>query len=339
MQRAQLQILHRNFEVLEMKLGESVTDHFARVLLVANDMRNLGENMHDVKIVEKILRTLTEKFNYKVCSIEESKDINHLSVDELQSSLLVHEQMFRKNDGDDQALRVYDERVGGRGQRKSNYRERGRGRGQVFNRATVGCFKCHKLGHFQYECPSLNKEANYAELNEEDEKMLMSYVESHEEKQNDAWFLDSGCSNKMCGYRGMFTNLDESFQHSVKLGNNSRMSVAGKRNVKLLLNGVNHVVNEVYYIPELKNNLLSIGQLQERGLAILTQRGVCKIYHPEKGLIIQILMSANRMFILLAQTQVQVPTQAQLERCFHTSSQDITPQEAWNGIKPSVDHF
>jgi hypothetical protein len=37
------------------------------------------------------LRTLTEKYNYIVCSIEESKDINHLSVDELQSSLLVHE--------------------------------------------------------------------------------------------------------------------------------------------------------------------------------------------------------------------------------------------------------
>jgi len=82
-QYAQLQILHRNFEVLDMKLGESVTDYFGRVMLVANDMRNLGKNMFDVKIVETILRTLTEKYNYIVCSIKESKDINHLSVDEL----------------------------------------------------------------------------------------------------------------------------------------------------------------------------------------------------------------------------------------------------------------
>lgn len=90
-QRAQLQILRRNFEMLEMKIGESVTDYFGKVMLVANDMRNLRENMSDMKIIEKILRTLTEKYNYIVCSIEESKDINHLSVDELQSSLLVHE--------------------------------------------------------------------------------------------------------------------------------------------------------------------------------------------------------------------------------------------------------
>jgi hypothetical protein len=74
-----------------MKIGESVTDYFSRVMVVANDMQNYGEDMQDVKIVEKILRTLTDKFNYIVCSIEESKDIDLLSVDELQSSLIVHE--------------------------------------------------------------------------------------------------------------------------------------------------------------------------------------------------------------------------------------------------------
>lgn len=50
-------------------------------------MRNCGEPMDDVKIVEKILRSLTENFNFVVCSIEESKDIDRLTVDELQASL------------------------------------------------------------------------------------------------------------------------------------------------------------------------------------------------------------------------------------------------------------
>ena len=72
-----------------------MADYFARVLLTANDMRNLGEYMSDAKIVEKILRTLTENFNYIICSIEESNDVNTLTVDELQSSLIVHEQKFR----------------------------------------------------------------------------------------------------------------------------------------------------------------------------------------------------------------------------------------------------
>ena len=46
--------------------------------------------MNDVTIVEKILRSLTPKYDYVVCSIEESKDIDELWLDELQSSLLVH---------------------------------------------------------------------------------------------------------------------------------------------------------------------------------------------------------------------------------------------------------
>ena len=42
-------------------------------------------------IVEKNLCSMTPKFNFVVCSIEESKDIDMMSTDELQSSLVVHE--------------------------------------------------------------------------------------------------------------------------------------------------------------------------------------------------------------------------------------------------------
>lgn len=82
--------------------------------------------------------------------------------------------------------------------------------------------------------------------------LLMSYVELHETKRKYAWFLDSGCSNHMCGDRPMFSKLDESFKYSVKLGNNTRMEVAGKGDIKLMINGVNHVITEVFYVPELK---------------------------------------------------------------------------------------
>ena len=62
-----------------MKAGEGVSKYFTRVMSIANDMRNCGEDMSDVKIVEKILRSLTEKFNFVVCPIEESKDIDKLT--------------------------------------------------------------------------------------------------------------------------------------------------------------------------------------------------------------------------------------------------------------------
>lgn len=109
----------------------------------------------------------------------------------------------------------------------------------------------------------------------------------------------------------------------MKLGNNTKMSVASKGNVKLQINGFNHAISNVFFIPELKNNLLSIRQLQERGLTILIQAGQCRIYHPQRGLIIQTQMTVNRMFILLARSQAG-KSQSNQEICFHTTSQDVT---------------
>ena len=50
-----------------------------------------------------------------VCSVEESNDLSQLTIDDLQSSLLVHEQRLNNhNRGDEQALNVSYE-GGGRG--------------------------------------------------------------------------------------------------------------------------------------------------------------------------------------------------------------------------------
>jgi hypothetical protein len=81
--RSTLQALRRDFEILEMKIVEIITNYFARVMTVANKMRVYGEIMTDVTIYEKILRSLTDKFNYIVCSIEESRNLDVITIDKL----------------------------------------------------------------------------------------------------------------------------------------------------------------------------------------------------------------------------------------------------------------
>jgi hypothetical protein len=89
-----------------MKVGETVNEYFARILTIANKMKANGETLGDVAITEKILRSLTLKIDYVVCSIEESKDINTLTIDELQSSLFVHEQRMSSHIEKEQALQA-----------------------------------------------------------------------------------------------------------------------------------------------------------------------------------------------------------------------------------------
>ncbi|XP_019430017.1 PREDICTED: uncharacterized protein LOC109337494, partial [Lupinus angustifolius] len=172
-----LQALRREFETLEMKTGEGVSKYFLRVLTIANKMRIYREQMKDTIVLEKILRSLSEKFNYVVCLIEESKDIDQLSIDELQSSLIVHEQKFQHQVEEEQVLKInHENKFGSRGCGQGSYRGRGRE-----GKPTL------------LKCP--NK----------------TMVEMNSGQREDIWYLDSGCINHMCGDKSLFVDLDENF--------------------------------------------------------------------------------------------------------------------------------
>ena len=63
-------------------------------------MMACGENIKDQDLVEKVLRTLSSRFDYVVVAIEESKDFTEMKLDELQCSLEAHEQRIKEREID-----------------------------------------------------------------------------------------------------------------------------------------------------------------------------------------------------------------------------------------------
>jgi peroxiredoxin family protein len=74
-----------------MKEDENVHDFYMNVMDYANVFDDLGEKMSDEKLVRKILRSLTKKFDMKVIAIEEAQDISTMRIDELVGSLKTYE--------------------------------------------------------------------------------------------------------------------------------------------------------------------------------------------------------------------------------------------------------
>ncbi|KAL0404276.1 UNVERIFIED_CONTAM: Retrovirus-related Pol polyprotein from transposon RE1 [Sesamum radiatum] len=85
-----LQTLRIGFESLLMKENEFISNYFTRILVVVNQMKQLGEKLTDVRVVEKILCSLNAKFNHMVVAIEEAKNIESMSIDELNGLLIAH---------------------------------------------------------------------------------------------------------------------------------------------------------------------------------------------------------------------------------------------------------
>jgi hypothetical protein len=81
-------------------------------------------------------------------------------------------------------------------------------------------------------------------------------------------------------------------------------------------NNIVQTITSVFYVPDLKSNLISMGQLQERGYIIIIKQSWCQIHHLEKGLIAEAKMTANRMFPLHIQYDAQ--------KCLSTRMQDPT---------------
>ena len=69
-----LQSLKRDFENERMKENESLNEYHNRLSKLVNQMKSHGDTIDDHGVVDKILISLTEKFDQTVAVIEETKD-------------------------------------------------------------------------------------------------------------------------------------------------------------------------------------------------------------------------------------------------------------------------
>ena len=72
---SKLKTLRIQYEKLKMHNEESIAIFFLHLYDIVNCMRNLSETITDIPLVENILRSITPKFESKVSSIEEKKDL------------------------------------------------------------------------------------------------------------------------------------------------------------------------------------------------------------------------------------------------------------------------
>jgi hypothetical protein len=111
-------------------------------------------------------------------------------------------------------------------------------------------------------------------------------------EQEQWWYLDFGTNNHMSGSKLAFSKLNGNVTATMKFGDGSRVTIQGRGTIIFRCqNSEHHALTDVYYIPQLRSSIISIGQLDERGSEVLIKDGVLRIKGREQWLLAKVKRS------------------------------------------------
>ena len=133
-------------------------------------------------------------------------------------------------------------------------------------RPDIKCRKCGIMGHMEKVCKSQQSEVAKAHIEENDEEQLfVATCFAAKNNSSDSWLIDSGCTNHMTNDPTRFIEINKTFISKVRIGNGQLILVKGKGTVEIeSLTCLKHI-SDVLYVPYIDQNLLSVGQLLEKG--------------------------------------------------------------------------
>uniref|UniRef100_A0A8I6Y7V3 Integrase catalytic domain-containing protein n=1 Tax=Hordeum vulgare subsp. vulgare TaxID=112509 RepID=A0A8I6Y7V3_HORVV len=111
-----------------------------------------------------------------------------------------------------------------------------------------------------------------------------------------SWFLDTGATNHMTGSLESFAELDRSVSGTVRFADGSTVKICGRGTVVFAAEtGDHNAFTRVYYIPALKNSVVSLGQLDESWYDVHIRHGILTIRDDRGKLLVKVQRSTNRL--------------------------------------------
>jgi hypothetical protein len=160
---AKLQTYRVQFEKLQMKEDETIGKYFLRVEELVNAMKALGEKIEESSLVQKILRSLPDRFNPKVSAIEELNDIKTLAFDQLLGTLTAYEMriVIDKTTSREASFKADKNEDCEPDEIEAKFvRRLKKGSGKYQGKFPFKCFNCGKIGHFANKCPHKKHDQN-----------------------------------------------------------------------------------------------------------------------------------------------------------------------------------
>ncbi|KAL4352591.1 hypothetical protein GQ457_06G020380 [Hibiscus cannabinus] len=299
-------------ELLSIKQGNmTIKQYFHKVKLLCREISELDPeaSIGDTRMKRIIVHGLKPEFRSFVAAVQGWQ--TQPSLVEFENLLASQEALAKQMGGvslknEEEALyaskgkRNFKQRKSGgsnRNQGEESSREWGVYKNHDNNKRFEGkCYNCGKKGHMAKACWSKKKsvESNVVTSNSEEEWDAEAFFAVEEEElaltttmsdkidyEND-WIVDSGCSNHMTGDKEKLLNMSEyKGSRVVVTANNSKLPIAhvGNTVVSPQNNDTEMPLQNVYHVPGMKKNLLSVAQLTSAGHIVIFGPQDVKVYN------------------------------------------------------------
>nr|XP_004486255.1 uncharacterized protein LOC101506660 [Cicer arietinum] len=119
--------------------------------------------------------------------------------------------------------------------------------------------------------------------------ILLMATTNEEPSQSQLWFLDTGCFNHMTSHNEWLVDIDTSRRSKIRFIDDRILEAEGVGNME---------IENVLYVSEMKNNLLSICQLIHKGLQVIMKNDALETYDGQKKIILKVPLSDNRTIVV-----------------------------------------
>ncbi|XP_057740031.1 uncharacterized protein LOC130957177 [Arachis stenosperma] len=239
-----------------MSSSETVKQYFTRVTDLVNKMRVYREYMPDSKVVEKILRTMPMKYDHVVTMILESHNMDTMMIAELQGT--IESQISRILEKSEKSTKeALKSQVNFNNVVESSRTQR-QGHGFNFQSRGRGSFRGRGRGNYN-------------------QGIYNNFTPPNQGRGG------TNFSNRMTGRKELFSSIDDSVKLLLKFGNSTKIPIEGKWHITIRLKvGSLSYISDVFYALELDYNLLSMGQLSEKGYKMITYHGYFTVFDKQR---------------------------------------------------------
>ena len=269
----------------KMEENSSVSEHILRMSGLHNRLTQLGVNLPDDAVIDRILQSLPP--SYKSFVMNFNMQGMEKTIPEVYSMLKSAEVEIKK---EHQVLMVNKTTKFKKGKGKKNFKKDGKGvaapgkpvagkKSKNGPKPETECFYCKGKGHWKRNCPKYladKKAGNTKGIC--DIHVIDVYLTS---TRSSSWVFDTGAVAHICNSKQELRNKRRLAKDEVtmRVGNGSKVDVIAVGTLPLHLpTGLVLNLNNCYLVPALSMNIVSGSRLIRDGYSFKSENNGCSIY-------------------------------------------------------------